>query len=113
VKARELKLILNGNSASNQAMVKRRKRDVYGNWVWEDDEELLTDNEKKTLTATGRKGQSAPPVPNTEDKEREEISLDWKDIVALSIASLETFLLPLVVFILIIVGIVLGLALLH
>jgi hypothetical protein len=94
-------------------LVKRRKRDIYGNWVWEDDEEIQTSDEKKTLAGTARKNQSAPPVPNTEDKEREDISLDWKDIVALSIASLETFLLPLVVFILILVGIVLGLALFH
>ncbi len=46
-------------------------------------------------------------------KENEELKLDWRDFVALSIASLETFLLPIVVFILILLGIVIGLSFLR
>jgi hypothetical protein len=82
-------------------MVKRRKRDAYGNWVWEDDEDIQTTNEAK---ATRQDKTSA------RDSQEEGLNLDWRDFVALSIASLETFLLPVVVFILVLLGIVLGLS---
>lgn len=58
---------------------------MYGNWVLDDAE--------GSLGSVGK---------------REQIKLDWKDFVALSIASLETFLLPIVVF----AGVVLILAIL-
>ena len=72
-------------------MVKRRKRDEYGNSVWEDD----TAGEK-----------SEQPLV----EQSQAISLDWKDYIALTIASLETFLLPFVIFILVLLGVVLALA---
>ncbi len=81
-------------------MVKRRKRDAYGNWVWEDDEDIQTNKVK----ANREKMNSA------RDSQEEGLSLDWRDFVALSIASLETFLLPVVVFILVLLGIVVGLS---
>ena len=54
---------------------KRRKRDFYGNWTWDDD-----DNSSKPL-------------------EGNQINLEWRDIIALSIATLETVMLPIVLFI--------------
>ena len=63
------------------SLVKRRKRDVYGNWTWEDDEE--TDR------------------PTAAVEHTQEVGLDWRDYIALAIASLETVLLPMVVLILI------------
>jgi hypothetical protein len=89
-------------------LVKRRKRDVYGNWVWEDEKDLSTDDE--SVWRGDAKEARSYPEKNVERDEREEISLDWRDIVALSIASLETFLLPIVIFILVLVGLVLGLS---
>lgn len=92
-------------------MVKRRRRDVYGNWVWEDEEEIKT-GEKKSST----KKESIFPKPADSENARDDVDnlkLDWKDFVALSIASLETFLLPIVVFILVLIGILIGLSFLH
>ena len=82
-------------------MVKRRKRDAYGNWVWEDDEDIQTTKETKA---------TPQDKISTRDIQEDGLSLDWRDFVALSIASLETFLLPVVVFILVLLGIVLGLS---
>lgn len=93
-------------------MVKRRKRDIYGNWVWEDDAEIQTPGDIKVRSEDP--SSKTPTQPNgTQGKDDEELKLDWKDFVALSIASLETFLLPIVVFILILIGIVIGLSLFH
>jgi hypothetical protein len=82
-------------------MVKRRKRDAYGNWVWEDDENILTTKETEASPAESS---------SSRDGQEEGLSLDWRDFVALSIASLETFLLPVVIFILVLLGIVVGLS---
>ena len=41
----------------------------------------------------------------------EDLALDWRDYIAITIASLETILLPLVIFILVIFGIVIAVAL--
>jgi hypothetical protein len=89
--------------------VKRRKRDIYGNWIWEDEKEIHTSDENESI----REPSKAPPPKYEEEKENEELKLDWRDFVALSIASLETFLLPIVVFILILLGIVIGLSFLR
>lgn len=59
-------------------MAGRRKRDIYGNWKWDEDEKQVD------------------PV-----RETEQIKLDWRDVIALTIASLQTFLLPIVVFLVI------------
>ncbi len=69
---------------------RKRVRDIYGNWVTEDEDERDSSRE-----ATDRSAET------TQDER--EIHLDWRDYVALSIASLETFLLPMVVFIVVIV----------
>lgn len=88
--------------------MKRRRRDVYGNWVWEDEEEIKTPEEKSPT----RQDSSIPKSSDSKNAQSdpEDLKLDWKDFIALSIASLETFLLPIVVFILILIGIVLGLS---
>ena len=67
---------------------RRRVRDIYGNWVTEDEG-------NSTREGTDRSAETSP--------DEREIHLDWRDYVALSIASLETFLLPMVVFIVVIV----------
>ena len=88
------------------ALVRRRKRDIYGNWVWEDDAEIQASGDNTSVDNTSRRMPEARKEKT--ERENEEISLDWRDFVALTIASLETFLLPIVVFILILVGIVIG-----
>lgn len=89
-------------------MVKRRKRDIYGNWVWEDDVEIRIPDEKNPSNKSTKP--ESPRIRKEELKDEEDLHLDWKDFVALSIASLETFLLPIVVFILVLLGIVIGLS---
>ena len=89
-------------------MVKRKRRDIYGNWVWEDDDAIK--NSQEAGISAG-----APPISKSADSQKvqrdsEDLGLDWRDFVALSIASLETFLLPIVVFIIILIGIVVGLS---
>lgn len=96
-------------------MVKRRKRDIYGNWIWVDDDEIKTPTDKNAVDPS--LGNGTPKTGGNDSiqgrNEGEELSLDWRDFVALSIASLETFLLPIVVFILVLVGIVIGLTIIH
>jgi hypothetical protein len=96
-------------------LVRRRKRDVYGNWVWEDDDEIRTPSqgEGSNDQPDGKINRATRADSSDRDMEGEEMSLDWRDFVALSIASLETFLLPIVVFILILLAIVLGLTFFH
>ncbi|MDA4112406.1 MAG: hypothetical protein OK439_07685 [Thaumarchaeota archaeon] len=72
-------------------MVKRRKRDEYGNWVWED--KAFDEKSERSVS-----------------EQSQAINLDWRDYIALTIASLETFLLPFVIFILVMLGVVLALA---
>ena len=71
--------------------MKRRKRDAYGNWTWED-----VDEPKSTPSET---------VGQTQG-----INLDWRDYIALAIASLETFLLPMIIFILVLLGLAFALS---
>ncbi|MHB8567794.1 MAG: hypothetical protein ACYC7D_11165 [Nitrososphaerales archaeon] len=80
-------------------MARKKVRDIYGNWVWESDEEQTTSKKENELDDSKMYDQT--------------IKLDWRDYVALTIASLETFLLPLVIFIFVIIGIALILALLR
>jgi len=92
-------------------LVRRRKRDLYGNWVWEDDDEIQTPNDNASSSnISSARGQSSREKKSAEKENDEQLSLDWKDFVAISIASLETFLLPIVVFILILIGILVGLS---
>lgn len=69
---------------------RRRVRDIYGNWIYEDPDEREIDPGKSS--------------------NKEEVHLDWRDYVALTIASLETFLLPIVVFMIVIIVLAIGLA---
>ncbi|MDG7001428.1 MAG: hypothetical protein JRN15_20210 [Nitrososphaerota archaeon] len=73
--------------------MRRRKRDAYGNWTWEDIGEP--------------KSSSSEALEQTQG-----LNLDWRDYIALAIASLETFLLPMVIFILILLGLAFALNLL-
>ncbi len=89
--------------------MKRKVRDIYGNWVWQEEEELSSseirnpkrrEEERNEKDLQPREG-SAP------------VSLEWRDYIALFIATLETVLLPLVIFILVIAGIAIALAFLR
>jgi hypothetical protein len=89
-------------------LVKRRKRDAYGNWVWEETDDTQPPEGKiagDEVSSLSRK--------NVKREKDEELKLEWRDFIALSIASLETILLPVVIFILVLLGIVLGLSLFH
>jgi len=86
-------------------MVKRRERDIYGNWVWTDDNLNERKDEAKSKSIQRKEEKKFP--------NDEQINLDWRDYVALTIASLETFLLPIVIFIIVLVGLVLILPLLR
>ena len=82
-------------------MVRRKKRDIYGNWVWEDE-----DIDAKTSNVEAYNKKVA-----VESREEGGPILEWRDYLALVIASLETFLLPFVVLILLLLGMVLAIAL--
>ena len=71
--------------------------------MWEDDEDLAKNGESEEV----------PGQQNKEALEQQDVSLDIRDYIALAIASLQTFLLPLVVLILLLLGIVIALALLR
>jgi hypothetical protein len=62
---------------------RKRKRDIYGNWTWDEDD-------------------ADSSASSTSLERNEKVKLEWRDIVALTIASLETFLLPVVIFLLVI-----------
>jgi hypothetical protein len=84
-------------------MVRKRIRDSYGNWVWEDEE-------SEEFQVLGEKKLS---VQEEVEKRKEGTSYDWRDYVALTIASLETYLFPIVILIVIIFGIAVLLAVFH
>ncbi len=67
-------------------MVRKKVRDIYGNWVWED--------EDSSTLETASKGKSKEPEfenPNAD------IDLEFKDYIALTLASLQTIFLPVVI----------------
>jgi hypothetical protein len=78
-------------------LARKWKRDLYGNRV-----PVEYDEQGRPIE------RPANARPATTD---EKIDLDWRDYVALAIASLQTILLPIVIFIAVIVGIFLVLAL--
>jgi hypothetical protein len=82
-------------------MVRRKKRDIYGNWVWEDED----------VDAKSHQEEYKEKVSLNTSEENTPL-LEWRDYLALVIASLETFLLPFVVLILLLFGLVLAFALL-
>ena len=89
-------------------MVQRKKRDIYGNWVWEEED----DQEKERESPSAPTDEGSQKI-HSNDESDDDLSLDFRDYIALTVASLETFLLPLVVLIVIIFAIVIALALLH
>ena len=62
---------------------KRRIRDIYGNWVWED-------------TASEKTSEYSEI-----EKKNDNVKLGWRDFFALAIASLQTIFLPLVILIIV------------
>jgi hypothetical protein len=84
-------------------LVRRRKRDIYGNWVWEDED---VDAKSRDIEAQYNRRVT---VDSSDDKSP---ILEWRDYLALVIASLETFLLPFVVLILLLFGLIVVFALL-
>jgi hypothetical protein len=85
-------------------LVKRKVRDIYGNWVWEDTDEIKT-------SETPGAGNDVYNKRKQSTDNQEPLRLEWRDFVALAIASLETFLLPIVIFI--VVMFVLAVVLVH
>ncbi|MHB1908102.1 MAG: hypothetical protein ACYCQJ_04415 [Nitrososphaerales archaeon] len=78
-------------------MSRKKVRDIYGNLTQEDDEPS-SNNENTTPDATG----SSETYP--EDSQSEgQVQLEWKDYIALMIASLETFLLPIIIVLVVLV----------
>ena len=83
-------------------MARRRVRDIYGNWVYEDTEgEEDIDNDETGGSSEGNRGPDRNKNLGKDDKES--IRLDWRDWLALTIASLETILLPIVIFIVVVI----------
>ena len=93
-------------------MVRRRQRDIYGNWVWEDEEEKEENNEVTQDPSQSEQDSSSLTTREEHNnglrriKETESLSLDWRDYIALTIASLETILLPIVVFVVVLIFLV-------
>ncbi len=80
--------------------------------MWTDDEEPSS-LDSQSSQARNKKSDTEARGGSRQDREDEQVNLDWKDYIALTIASLQTFLLPLVIFIVLLVAIVLALAVLH
>jgi hypothetical protein len=94
-------------------LVKKKVRDVYGNWIWVDDEYESSEATYSTeaedeLLRKARRNELAESASDSEN-----LKLDWRDYVALTLASLQTILLPIVIFILVIFGILIALAFLR
>jgi hypothetical protein len=70
---------------------RRKVRDIYGNWVYADEDE--DENEMGEPTSSHGSNADNP-------------KLEWRDWVALAVASLETVLLPLIIFIVVLLVIV-------
>jgi hypothetical protein len=77
-------------------LVKRRVRDIYGNWVWEDDEDQS--NSSTSVSSSNLPRSEKDEVPKFQDQ-NEVIQLDFKDYVALMFAALQTIFLPVVIII--------------
>ena len=93
-----------------QDLVRRKVRDIFGNWVWEDEDDERSEapnpkaeEEKDDENFNSRKDDKELRVKGNQTSQ---LSLEWRDYVALIIASLQTILLPIVIFIAIIVALV-------
>ena len=77
-------------------------RDIYGNWVWVDDENPDTNG----TPGSESQGKKSARMEEERTKNSDSLKLDWKDYLALTLASLETILLPIIVMIVLLVVIV-------
>jgi hypothetical protein len=73
-------------------LVARKVRDIYGNWVWETDDGNSSTQNKEPETQRNKQEQK----PDTQEVR---IQLEWRDWIALTLAALQTILLPFVVII--------------
>jgi hypothetical protein len=85
-------------------MTRKKVRDIYGNWVYQDDDEK---HKKDSLNTPN----SDHPTFENEREEQHKVKLEWRDWIALVVASLETVLLPIIIFI--IVVFILAILILH
>jgi hypothetical protein len=81
------------SNEDNDKKMKKRVRDIYGNWVW-------VDSDQNGLQGKASSNTDREPL-GTEDKKDENLKLQWRDYIAITIASFETILLPVVIFIVI------------
>lgn len=78
-------------------------RDIYGNWVWQDTDEE-EDASKVNDSSTPKDGQGKNDRKGAGETPKEEsLKLEWRDYVALTLASLQTVLLPIIVMIVILI----------
>lgn len=84
-------------------MARRKVRDVYGNWTYEDDDSQDRSS-NDTLDNVATDGHPS-------EKNEDVIHLEWRDWIALALASFETILLPILVLVILLV--VLAVALPH
>lgn len=87
-------------------MARRKVRDIYGNWTWQEGE---LNDDKSDQRDDGRQSDHENDLSQSQRNDAT-IDLDWRDWIAITIASMETILLPLIVIvvILVILAIVIG-----
>lgn len=80
-------------------MPRRKVRDIYGNWIWEEDQSgnQNTSDSKPSL----KNSDSTDSTISKKPKMERGTHLEWRDWIALTIASLETIFLPAVVIVII------------
>jgi hypothetical protein len=98
-------------------LVARKVRDIYGNWVWEDTDDASTRDGSEATH--GKISQEEHNTANDDrsvpDKRRgraaaKSVKLEWKDYIALTLASLQTVLVPIIVMIVLLIVVALILA---
>jgi hypothetical protein len=88
-------------------LVRRKVRDIYGNWVWEDEEDKRSEAPNpKAEEKKGDKDLNSWKDDKESENKANQLSLEWRDYVALVLASLQTILLPIVLFIAVIIALV-------
>ena len=92
-------------------MVARRVRDIYGNWVWEDSDGATKSERPPNTERNSIRENYLAKGGKTDRPTEKSLKLDWRDYVALTIASLQTVLMPIIVMIVLLV--VLALILTH
>jgi hypothetical protein len=80
-------------------MPRRKVRDIYGNWSWEEDDNSAPPPTSERLDSKAGDENLLQPASGNDEK----IKLEWRDWIALTIASLETILLPIVIVVVVLV----------